>query len=450
MKVNRLVCENLYGFINKTVDFKENINLLVGINGSGKTSILNILHWLTKPSLPDLAVTEFSQLILDFTFKNENYQLKATQDEVEVKLFLNNLTKNFAFEPIQATFHIHPSKISRNERLKSEFREKYLALGPEKHEVKTWRFLFDTLPMPIVIGLDRFLQEKNESERKRNPLGTPEKKDPIDNVKSIANREYSLYQSKMLTLNSSLNEKIMMAPFNNVYKQDQLNELMGQPIIAKKQLSDLEFKITKYFEDSVFSNRDRSQKEDDSIKLIKSYFKELKAIMTDDIKDRVPLVYIMNISQIMNIKMLMREFETFEKRSKVYYSKIEAYLTTLNGFFRDSSKEIIFKKDIGELKFNILDKNGKVIEENRDIETLSSGEKQILMLFTYLSFNTQGGILFIIDEPELSLHPKWQEDFLPNVEKLMPKNAQLLIATHSPIIVGKKKEYCTVLLPYNN
>ena len=72
------------------------------------------------------------------------------------------------------------------------------------------------------------------------------------------------------------------------------------------------------------------------------------------------------------------------------------------------------------------------------------------MLFTYLSFNTQGGNLFIIDEPELSLHPKWQEDFLPNVEKLMPKNAQLLIATHSPIIVGKKKEYCTVLLPYNN
>lgn len=450
MKVNKLVCEKLYGFINKTIDFKENINLLVGINGSGKTSVLNILHWLTKPSLPDLAVTEFSQLILDFTFKNEEFQLKATQDDVEVRIFLKNLTKNQDFESIQATFNIHPSKISKNERLKAEFREKYLGLGPEKHEVKTWRFLYDILPMPIVIGLDRFLQEKNESERKKIPHGFLEKKDPIENVKSIANREYSLYQSKMLTLNSSLNEKIMMAPFNKVYKQDQLNELMGQPIITKKQLTDLEYKITKYFEDSVFSNRNRSQKEDDSIRLIKDYFKELRAIMTDEIKDKIPLVYLMNISQIMNITMLMREFETFEKRSKAHYNKIDAYLTTLNGFFKDSSKEIVFKKDIGQLKFNILDKEGKLVEENRDIETLSSGEKQILMLFTYLSFNTQGGNLFIIDEPELSLHPKWQEDFLPNVEKLMPKNAQLLIATHSPIIVGKKKEYCTVLLPYNN
>lgn len=450
MKINKLVCEKLYGFINKTIDFKENINLLVGINGSGKTSILNIIHWLTKPSLPDLAVTEFSQLILDFTFKNESYQLKATQDEVEVRLFLKNLTKDQDFESIQATFHIHPAKISRNERLKAEFREKYVGLGPEKHEVITWSFLYDTLPMPIVIGLDRFLQDKNENERKREPRGLLEKKNPIENVKAIANREISLYRSKMLTLNSSLNEKIMMASFNKVYKQEQLNELMEKPIITKKQLIDLERKITKYFEDSVFSNRNRSIKEEDSIKLIKNYFKELKIIMTEEIKDKIPLVYIMNISQIMNINLLMKEFEIFEKRSKVYYNKIEAYLSTLNGFFKDSSKEIIFRKDIGELKFNILDKNGSVIEESRDIETLSSGEKQILTLFTYLSFNTQSGNLFIIDEPELSLHPKWQEDFLPNVEKLMPKNAQLLIATHSPIIVGKKKEYCTVLLPYNN
>ncbi len=450
MKVKRLICENLYGFINKTIDFKESINLLVGINGSGKTSILNILHWLTKPSFPDLAVTEFSQLILDFTYKNDDYQLRATQDEVEVRLHLKNISKDREFESIQATFHIHPSRISRNEKLKAEFREKYIGLGPEKHEVVTWSFIFDTLPMPIVIGLDRFLQDKNDNERKRNPRGFSEKRNPIDNVKEIANREYSMYSSRMLTLNSDMNEKIMLAPFNKVYKQDQLNELMGKPIITKKQLTDLERKITKYFEESVFSNRYRSKKEIDSRHLIKDYFKELKSILTEEIKDSLPLVYLMNISQIMNINMLMTEFDMFEKRSKIYYKKIEAYLSTLNGFFKDSSKEIIFKKDIGELKFNILDKNGNIIEENRDIETLSSGEKQILTLFTYLSFNTQSGNLFIIDEPELSLHPKWLEDFLPNVEKLMPKNAQLLIATHSPIIVGKKKEYCTVLLPYNN
>ncbi|MBN2769861.1 MAG: ATP-binding protein, partial [Spirochaetes bacterium] len=129
--------------------------------------------------------------------------------------------------------------------------------------------------------------------------------------------------------------------------------------------------------------------------------------------------------------------------------RIDAYLYTLNCFFKDSAKEIIYLKDVGELKFNIFNKNSEIIEENRDIETLSSGEKQIITLFTYLSFNPQSSNIFLIDEPELSLHPKWQEEFLPNVEKLMPANSQLFIATHSPVIVGKKKEYCIVLLPYN-
>ena len=158
----------------------------------------------------------------------------------------------------------------------------------------------------------------------------------------------------------------------------------------------------------------------------------------------------MNISQFMKINVLLDEFGLFENCSKIFYSKIDEYLSTLNNFFKDSAKEIIFQKDIGELKFNILDRNSLVIEKNRDVETLSSGEKQILTLFTYLSFNTSNGNLFIIDEPELSLHPKWQEEFLPNVEKLMPSNSQLLIATHSPVIVGKRKEYCTVLFPYND
>jgi predicted ATP-dependent endonuclease of OLD family len=90
----------------------------------------------------------------------------------------------------------------------------------------------------------------------------------------------------------------------------------------------------------------------------------------------------------------------------------------------------------------------KVIEENRDIDNLSSGEKQILILFTYIKFNEKLGKLFIIDEPELSLHPKWQENFLSGIQSILPVNTQLIFATHSPSIVGNYKNYCQVLMPY--
>ena len=71
----------------------------------------------------------------------------------------------------------------------------------------------------------------------------------------------------------------------------------------------------------------------------------------------------------------------------------------------------------------------------------------IVILFTYLAFSR--GNVFVIDEPELSLHPRWQEEFLDGVSEVMPTGTQLIIATHSPAIVGKHVNYCKTLLPYN-
>jgi DNA repair exonuclease SbcCD ATPase subunit len=52
MIISRIEVSKLYGYMNKVIDFNSEINLLVGINGSGKTSILNLVNWLLIPSLP--------------------------------------------------------------------------------------------------------------------------------------------------------------------------------------------------------------------------------------------------------------------------------------------------------------------------------------------------------------------------------------------------------------
>lgn len=68
----------------------------------------------------------------------------------------------------------------------------------------------------------------------------------------------------------------------------------------------------------------------------------------------------------------------------------------------------------------------------------SSGE--LCILFNILSI--AGAILddsvVLLDEPELSLHPEWQRDFLPLVEKIFSnyKRCHFIIATHSPQIVS--------------
>ena len=47
--------------------------------------------------------------------------------------------------------------------------------------------------------------------------------------------------------------------------------------------------------------------------------------------------------------------------------------------------------------------------------------------------------IFIVDEPELSLHLTWQKLFIEQTLKIN-NNIQLIFATHSPEIVGRHRD----------
>ncbi|VVP22384.1 hypothetical protein PS865_03933 [Pseudomonas fluorescens] len=80
MIIESLTIEDLHKSINLTVNFNKDITLLVGINGCGKTSILNVIDWLLKPNLQLLAVTEYKKLELEFTFNKKKIHYILRQD----------------------------------------------------------------------------------------------------------------------------------------------------------------------------------------------------------------------------------------------------------------------------------------------------------------------------------------------------------------------------------
>jgi hypothetical protein len=115
----------------------------------------------------------------------------------------------------------------------------------------------------------------------------------------------------------------------------------------------------------------------------------------------------------------------FIKAFHLIYDGEKTFYTIAN---IEGSKRIIFK-----------DKNG--VELN--IGDLSTGEKQIIYRVGYILKelgNLKGGII-LIDEPEISLHPKWQiklKDLLFEIFK--DYDVQIIIATHSPYIFSKLNE----------
>ncbi len=448
--------------MNKDILFHKRISILVGINGSGKTSILNLVNWLLTLNFEELCLIEFQSIILKFHYKDCDYNFSCEQHELKIVFKLTNLTQSKSYPQIDAKFSVHPSKLTKNKSLRDSIRGEYKGLKPEPREVETWSFIVNELPSPMIIGLDRnlYTQEGSElrvqeeySNLERNRLREKAKNSsPIDRVKSELIKNYNLYRNNVLEFYSSINRKIILSAFDNIITDENLSSIVGASRPTIKEIEILQEQVKEFLRENqiIMSRKQQKHKDINEITKVDEYFKNLKNILKDreGRTESYDLLYLINVTQFKKINDLVIEFKKYEEVTIKLYKPLEEFLVTINKFLIDSSKELYFDKRTSQLFFNIIDSKGQKIDSDRDIENLSSGEKQILILLTYIKYNLNLN-LFIIDEPELSLHPKWQAEFLGAVEKLMPKDAQLILATHSPEIVGENEEYCEVLLPYN-
>lgn len=73
------------------------------------------------------------------------------------------------------------------------------------------------------------------------------------------------------------------------------------------------------------------------------------------------------------------------------------------------------------------------------LEQLSSGEKQEIVLFYELIFETEKQLLLLIDEPEISLHIMWQKLFMEDLDRVVSLgNLKVIVATHAPQIINNR------------
>lgn len=77
------------------------------------------------------------------------------------------------------------------------------------------------------------------------------------------------------------------------------------------------------------------------------------------------------------------------------------------------------------------------------LNQLSSGEKQIVSIFSQIYLELDKKFIVLFDEPELSLSIYWQENLLPDI--IASGNCMFLMAvTHSPFIFGDKLQEYTI------
>lgn len=108
------------------------------------------------------------------------------------------------------------------------------------------------------------------------------------------------------------------------------------------------------------------------------------------------------------------------------FPKISAFRDLMNKKLKP--KRLTIGRDFGAA----ISRDGNSLR----LDGLSSGEKHEFIMLFKLIFETPSHSLVLIDEPEISLHVRWQMEFMSDLRRIQSTNPfQSIIATHSPQII---------------
>ncbi|MGK0466210.1 AAA family ATPase [Clostridium sp.] len=140
--------------------------------------------------------------------------------------------------------------------------------------------------------------------------------------------------------------------------------------------------------------------------------------------------------------------EIFKNRNKIIGEVIDKVCDEINSIFyvMEIDVKLIGLSEDEDTKPVFRNSFGKEF----DINGLSSGEKQLFLRGLSLKFLEINNSIILIDEPEILLHPEWQQRIIKVYENIGIDN-QLIIATHSPHIVGDiRAEQLRILIKDKN
>lgn len=450
MRVIKLTATEVNGILNFDIKFNNNLSFLIGINGSGKTTALKLVLGLLTPSYEYLSKITFKRASLEcLTDKKEKIEIlanKKNEDSIELELKINDVSK------VKNVVQFY----NRDRKYIEE--EEEMLINRKFHHLKVVRAIHD-LKTPVFLGLDRRIFQRKLFE---DPIRDHERRifrasrmskrrhyssnDPMDisiieiqelvndYIREIAKKQPQLTEEfKSEILNNSIKyydegHRIDLKGINEERLKNKRESL--EESLKNLAIGDFKQRINKFFIEFEKLNREIREFSLSAIKL------ETKK----DI-DKYSRLY----SQMMLNSMQLKRIDEIIELSQEYQKKIidlREPINRLNGilydFFEESKKKIEVQPN-GEFEITL---------SNKEIATpfeLSSGEKQILIMITHLIFyedRTSPGI-FIIDEPELSLHLGWQEIFVSSIIEASP-NTQFILATHSPTIIGgvENEQFC--------
>ena len=449
MRIIKFEAEGVNGYLNFNIDFNETLTFLIGINGSGKTTAIKLILGLLSPSWINLTQIKYKYAQVECEINGEYIKIKTDyndKDKIRLSISYPNTDKKTIISTVrvQELPNIQVSDYSRIEQRQimsrySRYESHFIELDAVKKikEIST----------PVFLGLDRRIYEGGEidilsmdSFMQKRDLTTDIKGNLYESlleIESLIKTNFIEYSQKQASISASLKNKIIYSSFDIIQGSENLgiNTRTNVDIESRKEriieasknfeIPDLESKIVDYFNELSKIQKSLQKEQEKKGKNKETSQQFMKALGQ----------WFINNPQLERIDNIISLYENAQIEIEASYKEFIKFESLANLYFEENNKKLAIKKN-GEIEIKLPNNN------KTGIYKLSSGEKQIIVMLAQLIFGKKRQI-FIIDEPELSLHLGWQELFVNSLIEASPKT-QFIMATHSPTIIGKIENqlYC--------
>lgn len=441
MNIQNFIVYKLHGKSNYKIEFENNNLILVAENGSGKTTLVNIFYYFLSRQWRKLNEFHFEKISITINNNKYEYNKKHFKDIalrqakiskrypvryhkiVESILYNYDLNENMNIpdfiEHLVLKYEI-PRGLAHE--IISMYRNEEISLDKSNDVQKIEKALNEIFENTQIVYLPTYRRIEKDL---KNIF--PELEDKM--------KEYE-YKRRRRSLNNKVPDYVELVEFGmeDVKERvlDRCHQLRGyfyNNLSRKLTGSYLEDILNKRYKD--FDSEKIQNFNDEALKYILKRLddsiisKEGKGSLEKFVK-KVKKDGAVSDEDKINAFFVWKLFQIYDEQQNAELD-INRFVDICNDYIKASK---FFHYDNDNFKVDIFLKDEQ--ESTIEYKDLSSGEKQIVSLFSHLILSKQKYFV-IIDEPELSLSVPWQERFLQDIYNTEDCEG-ILAVTHSPFI----------------